>query len=160
MNNEMFAKFNEMFGNLAQEIKEVGNAPTERKEVPFGNYEVRITKLELGTNQFEGEYYGMPEAHVWFKIIGDGEFGGQMLFMNRRLVSLTKPSANAFIIHNFNKFLESLETEVEVKFEDWEQYAEMIAYMFCEIDGKAEYQLAYLEDAKGYKSYEIVKRFQ
>lgn len=159
MGENIFSKFNEMFGDLAKDVAEASTSTVERKEVPYGDYEVKVTKLELGECTFEGEYYGMPEAHVWFKVIGDGEYAGQMLFMNKRLVSLKNPSANGFIIRKFNDFLESLETGVDVVFENWEQYADMIKTMFNEIDGRAEYQLAYF-DNKGFKDYQIVKRFQ
>jgi hypothetical protein len=157
--SDMFARFNEMFGDIAKEVEEASSGSVERKEVPFGDYEVKITKLEIAANSFEGEYNGMPELNVWFRIIGDGEYSGQMLFMTKRLVSLKKPSATPFMISKVSDFLNSLESGVPVVFENLEQYANMVATIFNEIDGRAEYQLAYFEN-KGYKDYQIVKRFQ
>lgn len=161
MNNELYEKFNEMFDveGLQKDIEEAASGNVERKEVPFGDYEVKITKLELGECTFEGEYKGMPEAHVWFKILGDGEYSGQMLFMNKRLVSLKNPKSTGFLIHKFNEFLESLESGVSVFFENWEQYGQTIDSIFNAIDGRAEYQLAFFEN-NGWKDYQIVKRFQ
>lgn len=161
MNNELYEKFNEMFDveGLQKDIEEAASGNVERKEVPFGDYEVKITKLELGECTFEGEYKGMPEAHVWFKILGDGEYSGQMLFMNKRLVSLKNPKSTGFLIHKFNEFLESLESGVNVFFENWEQYGQTIDSIFNAIDGRAEYQLAFFEN-NGWKDYQIVKRFQ
>lgn len=161
MNNELYEKFNEMFDveGLQKDIEEAASGNVERKEVPFGDYEVKITKLELGECTFEGEYKGMPEAHVWFKILGDGEYSGQMLFMNKRLVSLKNPKSTGFLIHKFNEFLESLESGVNVFFENWEQYGQTIDSIFNSIDGRAEYQLAFFEN-NGWKDYQIVKRFQ
>lgn len=160
MAENLFAKFNEMFDTaaIAKDVKESSAGNVERKEVPYGDYEVRITKLELGECTFDGEYKGMPEAHVWFRIIGDGEYAGQMLFMNKRLVSVKNPSANGFILHRFNEFLESLEADTPVVFENFEQYGHLIETIFNEIDGRAEYQLAFF-DNRGYKDYAIVKRF-
>ena len=161
MNEAVFEKFNEMFdvSGLQQDIADAASGTVEKKDVPYGDYEVRIAKLELGECTFEGEYHGMPEAKVWFKIIGNGEYAGQMLFMNKRLVSLKNPSASGFIMHKFNEFLNSLETGISVSFENWTQYGHLIEQIFNAIDGRAEYQLAYFEN-KGYKDYAIVKRFQ
>lgn len=161
MGENIFAKFNAMFDTeeLKKDIANANAGTVERKEVPYGDYEVRITKLELGECTFDGDYKGMPEAHVWFKVISEGEYAGQMLFMNKRLISVKNPSANGFIMRKFNDFLESLESSVNVTFENWEQYGDMIKTIFNEIDGRAEYQLSYFEN-KGYKDYAIVKRFQ
>lgn len=159
MGENMFARFQEMFGDVAKDVAEAASSNVERKEVPYGDYEVKITKLELGECTFDGEYKGMPEAHIWFRIIGTGEYAGQMLFMNKRLVSLKNPSANGFIIHRFNEFLDSLESGIPVVMENWEQYANLIKSIFNEIDGRGEYQLSYF-DNKGFKDYQIVKRFQ
>ena len=162
MNTEMFAKFNEMFDieGLQADIAEAASGNVERKEVPYGDYEVKITKLELGENTFEGgDYYGMPELHVLFRIIGNGEYAGQMLFMNKRLVSVKNPKSTGFLIHKVNEFLESLGSIQNITFENFDQYGSLIESIFKEIDGRAEYQLAYYEN-KGFKDYAIVKRFQ
>lgn len=159
MEGNMFARFNDMFGDIAKDVAEANVGKVERKVVPFSDYEIKITKLELGECTFEGDYFGMPEAHVWFKIIGTGEYAGQMLFMNKKLVSTKNPSMNGFIIRKFMEFLESLETGIPVVFENWEQFADLMKTMFNEIDGRAEYQLSYFEN-KGFKDYAIVKRFQ
>lgn len=158
----MFAKFNDMFDveGLQKDIEEASVGTVERKEVPFGDYEVKVTKLELGENTYEGgDYYGMPEVHIWFRIINNEEYAGQMLFVNKRLISLKNPKANGFLMKNVNELLESLESGVPVTFENFEQYGALIQEIFEAIDGKAEYQLAYFEN-KGFKDYAIVKRFQ
>ena len=166
MSDNVFAKFNEMFNasEIAASVKEASenSGDFERKEVPFDNYEVRVTKLEIGEHTFDDEYKGMPEAHVWFRIINHPEYTGQTLFMNKRLISLNNPKANGFIIHNFNAFLETLESGITPVFEDFEQYAELVNQIFRAIDGRAEYQLNYYEaNNKGrtFKDYQIVKRF-
>lgn len=160
MGENIFDKFNEMFGDVAKEVAEAGSGTVERKEVPFGDYEVKITKLEIVANDYEkGDYYGMPELSIWFKIIGNGEYAGQMLFRTMRLASLKKPSSTAFMIHKINEFLTSLESGIPVVYENPTQYKALVDSIFAAIDGRAEYQLAYFED-KGYKGYEIVKRFQ
>ena len=63
------------------------------------------------------------------------------------------------MIHKVNEFLTSLESGIPVVFENPDQYKALVDSIFREIDGRAEYQLAYFEN-KGYKDYQIVKRFQ
>lgn len=166
MGENVFEKFNEMFNvsEIANAVKEAAenSGDFEKKEVPFDDYECRITKLEIGEHTFDDDFKGMPEAHVWFKIINHPEYSGQTLFMNKRLVSLTNPKANGFIIHNFNTFLESLESGITPVFENFEQYKNLVDQIFNEIDGRAEYQLHYYEaNNKGrtFKDYVIIKRF-
>ena len=160
MGENMFAKFAEMFGDVAKDVAEASIGNVEKKEGPFGDYEVKITKLEIVANDYEdGDYYGLPELSVWFKVIGEGEYAGQLLFRTMRLASVKKPSSTGFMIHKVNEFLTSLESGIPVVYENPEQYAALVDSIFREIDGRAEYQLAYFEN-KGYKDYQIVKRFQ
>ena len=72
--------------------------------------------------------------------------------MNQMLTS-------AFGFHKMNEFLTSLETGIPVVFENFMQYADLFSQIFDAIDGKAEYQLSYGENAKGYSTYTIVQRF-
>lgn len=132
-----------------------------KKDVPYGNYEVKVSKLELQKHPFDDNYKDMPELVCWFKIIGDefnGEYKNQTLFVTKRLLSLNNPKSG-FLIHKANELLDSLESGIPVVFEDFNQYEENVKAIFNAIDGVAEYQLAYTEDAKGYKSYEIVQKF-
>lgn len=159
MVNDVFAKFNEEFGDVANAVAEAASGNVERKEVPYGDYEVKITKLEIVANDYEaGDYYGFPELSVWFKIIGDGEYAGQRLFRNMRLASIKKPSSTGFMIHKVCEFLESLESGIPVVYENPTQFVALVDEIFNAIDGRAEYQLAYYEN-KGFKDYTIVKRF-
>lgn len=159
MMNDVFAKFNEMFGDVANDVAEASSGTVERKEVPFGDYEVKITKLEIVANDYEaGDYYGLPELSVWFKIIGDGEYAGQRLFRNMRLASIKKPSSTGFMIHKVCEFLNSLESGIPVVYENPSQFVALVDEIFKAIDGRGEYQLAYYEN-KGFKDYTIVKRF-
>ena len=159
MGENIFAKFNEMFGDVAKDVAEASVGKVEKKVVPYDDYEVKVTKLEIVANDYaDGDYYGLPELNVWFRIIGDGEYAGQMLFRNMRLASVKNPKATGFMIHKVNEFLVSLESGIPVVYENLEQYAALVNNIFREIDGRAEYQLTYFEN-KGYKDYQIVKRF-
>ena len=90
-------------------------------------------------------------AKVWFEIVA-GEYKGQKIFMNQMLTS-------GFGIYMMKEFLDSLETGIPVEFEDFVQFNDLFAQIFDAVDGKAEYQLDYGENNKGYSTYKIVERF-
>ena len=154
MGNEMFAKFNDMFGgeaglrDLQKDIAEQNTKTGDFVEVPHGDYEVKVVKIELGQSKKE-----MPMAKVWFEVLA-GEYKGQKIFMNQMLTS-------AFGFHKMNEFLNSLETGVTIMFENFQQYADLFTQVFNEVDGKAEYQLAYTVNPKNdkFSDYTIVQRF-
>ena len=157
MGENIFAKFNEMFGgeaglkDLQNDIANAASSNTEFVEVPKGDYEVKIIKLELGETGENAKNPGMPKVSVWFEILA-GEYKGQKIFMNQMLTS-------AFGFHKMNEFLTSLETGISVVFENFEQYNDLLNLVFNEVDGKAEYQLSYGENNKGFSTYTIVQRF-
>ena len=153
MGAEIFERFNSMFDieGLKQDIESADTSGGDFKEVPKGDYEVKVVKIELGQTGEKSKTPGMPMAKVWFEVIA-GEYKGQKIFMNQMLTS-------AFGFHKMNEFLASLETGVHVVFENFGQYADLFAQIFDAVDGKAEYQLSYGENAKGYSTYTIVQRF-
>ena len=153
MGENIFEKFNSMFDidGLKADIASAANASGDFKEVPKGDYEVKIVKIELGETGEKSKTPGMPMAKVWFEILA-GEYKGQKIFMNQMLTS-------AFGFHKMNEFLESLRTCIPVSFENFAQYADLFAQIFDAVDGKAEYQLNYGENAKGYSTYTIVQKF-
>lgn len=154
MGENIFEKFNDMFGveglaGLKQDVDAAATSNTgDFVEVPHGDYEVKVVKIELGQSKKE-----LPMAKVWFDIL-TGEFKGQKIFMNQMLT-------NGFGIHKMNEFLDSLETGIPVMFENFAQYADLFAQIFAEVDGKAEYQLAYTANKKNsnFSEYHIIQRF-
>lgn len=117
------------------------------KEVPLGTYEVAITKLELGESKKDD-----PMVKVWFKIVSEGEFKNSLIFMNQVITQ-------GFQIHIVNEFLRSLETDVDITFESYSQYADMLMDVFEEIEGNYEYGLKYGEN-KGFNTFEITDIFE
>lgn len=153
MNENIFDKFNSMIdvAGLKEDVAKAAESSGDFVEVPKGDYEVKVTKIELGETGANSKNPGMPMAKVWFDIMA-GEYKGQKIFMNQMLTS-------GFGIHKMNEFLISLETGVTVVFKDFNQYADLFKQIFAEVDGKAEYQLTYGENNKGYSTYTIVQRF-
>jgi len=153
MGENIFAKFNEMIDveGLKKDVETAASNTGEFVEVPQGDYEVKVTKIELGQTGERSKTPGMPMAKVWFDILA-GEYKGQKIFMNQMLTS-------GFGIHKMNELLNSLETGIPVGFENFEQYDGLFKQIFAEVDGKAEYQLHYGQNNKGYSTYDIVQRF-
>ena len=125
---------------------DVANADSgEYKEVPKGEYEVAVEKMELKASR-----KGDPMVTIWFKIVS-GEFERSMLFMNQ---VLTMPFHYAIV----NAMLSSLAPGVEIKFETFTQYGELIEDIFELIHEQNEYALTYSEK-KGFPTFEILDVF-
>ena len=151
MGENIFEKFNSMMDieGLKQDVANAAsNSGGDFVDVPHGDYEVKVVKIELGESKKE-----LPMAKVWFEVLA-GEYKGQKIFMNQMLTS-------GFGVHKMNEFLDTLETGIPALFENFQQYADLFAQIFAEVDGKAEYQLAYTANPKNEKfsNYTIVQRY-
>jgi hypothetical protein len=154
MGENIFEKFNSMIdvAGLKHDVEAAASSNSgDFVEVPKGDYEVKVVKIELGETGERSKTPGMPMAKVWFDILA-GEYKGQKIFMNQMLTS-------GFGIHKMNEFLMSLETGIPVVFENFVQYGDLFKQIFTEVDGRSEYQLAYGENNKGYSTYEIIQKF-
>ena len=153
MGENIYEKFNNMFdvNGLKQDIQSAASNSGDFVEVPKGDYEVKVVKIDLGETGEKSKNPGMPMAKVWFEVLA-GDYKGQKIFMNQMLTS-------AFGFHKMNEFLNSLETGIPVMFENFVQYADLFKQIFVAVDGKAEYQLSYGENNKGYATYTIVQKF-
>lgn len=153
MSENIFEKFNQMIDieGLKKDVETAASNTGDFVEVPKGDYEVKVVKIELGETGERSKTPGMPMAKVWFEVLA-GEYKGQKIFMNQMLTS-------GFGIHRMNEFLNSLETGIPVQFENFAQYSELLNMIFDAVDGKAEFQLAFGENNKGFSTYNIVQRF-
>ena len=147
MTTNVWEKFDEMIDTkaLKEEVEkaaEQGDFP----EVPHGTYEVKIEKLELVESKS-----GKPMMTCWMKIL-DGEYKGQRLFYNQVLHV-------GFGIHKANEFLRSLDSGLDIEFENFKQYNDLLLDVHEAIDGKLEYAVKYGEDRKGFNTFEIVEVF-
>jgi hypothetical protein len=132
---------------LKEDAKQAAENNQEFREVPNGKYEVKIQKLELAESKA-----GKPMLSCWMKIL-DGDYKGSLIFYNQVLNV-------GFGIHNANEFLRSLDSGIEVSFESFKQYAQLLMDIHEVIDGKSEFELEYGENNKGYKTYKIVTVFE
>lgn len=143
-----FSKFDKQVDieGLKKDIKDAEQNTGDFKEVPLGSYEVKITKLELAESK-----KGDPMVKVWFKIVS-GEYKGSTLFLNQVIT-------HGFQIHIVDNLLRSLESGLEIDFDSYSQYAELLMDVFEAIDGNFEYGLKYGEN-KGFKTFEIYEVFE
>lgn len=114
------------------------------REVPKGEYEVSITKLELTASK-----KGDPMVTIWFRIVS-GDYENSLIFMNQVITQ-------GFQIHIVNELLREM-CEKDVKFESYSQYGELLMDIHEEIEGNYEFALEYGE-RKGFNTFKINERF-
>ena len=131
-------------------LKAKENGFGEFKEVPVGEYEVKIEKMELRQSK-----NGDPMTTIWFKIL-EGELKNSIIFYNQ---VITK----GFQIHLNNEFLRSLDSGIDVpsKFTGYGDYEDLLVRIFNSIqEQELEYALAYGKNDKGFNTYEITDIFE
>lgn len=132
--------------NLEKDVQEASTKEFgDFEDVPFGKYEVKITKLEL-TKSKKGD----PMLSVWFEII-NGNNKGRLIFMNQLVVQ-------GFQIHTANEFLRSLQTDETIEFKGYSAYNILILNIYEKII-ESEFALEYGENKKGYKTFKILEKF-
>lgn len=135
---------------LNKDLQENKDNYGEYKEVPLGEYEVKVDEMKLTTSK-----KGDPMLSIWFKIL-DGEYKNSLIFYNQ-ILNL------GFQIHIANEMLRSFDTGIEVssEFKGYAALNELILDISEEIDSQGlEYALKYDENKKGYKTFEITDVFE
>ena len=149
--NNIFEKWNSQTDlvGLRNDVEEAkkGNDNREYEKVPYGQYEVKVDKMELKASK-----KGDPMVSIWFTIL-EGKYKKSKLFMNQVITQ-------GFQINIMNNFLRSMETGVKVEFVDYAQYADMLLDVAEACDtNKLEFAIKY-EDNKGYDKFTIFDVFE
>lgn len=132
---------------LKKDIAEAKDNNREYEKVPYGEYEVKLDKLELKASK-----KGDPMVSAWFTIL-EGKYKNNKLFMNQVITQ-------GFQIHIANEFLRTMGTGVDVEFVNYTQYANLLLDVAEECDtNKLEFALKY-EDNKGYDKFTITEVFE
>lgn len=144
----LFAEFDKAVDvkALAEDVKNSADTPVY-KDVPEGEYEVKIEKLELVATKETHK----PMVSGWFRVLS-GDYKGQLIFMNQVI-------DEAFKIHLVKQFLISLDTELDIDFESYTQFGNLLMDVMEAVDGKLEYGLKYGKNRKGYATFEITEVF-
>ena len=144
-----FKKFQEQFP--ADEMKKQTEEAkkNEPQKIPDGEYRCKVEKMELKESK-----KGAPMCAIMFRILA-GNLKKQCIFYNRVLAGTKN---DGFMMKSNNDFLESLDSGVDVSFESWEQYNDMILDIAEAIDtDKLEYMVSVTTDDSGkYQTLEIV----
>lgn len=146
---DIFEKWNSNvdLAGLQQDIKDAQDNNREYDEVPHGEYDVKLDKLELKATK-----KGDPMVSAWFTIL-QGKYKKSKLFMNQVVTQ-------GFQIHIVNTFLKSMGTDLNIEFVDYKQYADLLLDVAEECDtNKLEFALKY-EDNKGYDKFTITEVFE
>ena len=112
-----FKKFNQEFpaDQMREQMKEAEE--NGGNKLPDGEYTVKLDKMELGESS---KHALMIKAQ--FRII-DGDYKKQCIFKNQ---VLTGTKNDGFMMVKAKEFLESLDSGIDVTFEDWEQFNDLI----------------------------------
>ena len=122
-----------------------GDFPT----IPAGKYEVALVSLEIKGTKKDNR----PMLAVSFKILS-GEYKNQRLFMNRVIYG-TKDDGR--MIKSTVGWLNTLDSGVDVAFQDYKQFADLVMDVAEAIDGKIEYAVEY--DDSQFNSIKITEVF-
>lgn len=142
--------------SLAADVKDVEeNGGGDFPEIPEGQYEVEVEKMELGQSK-----KGDPMLKIQFKIL-DGEFEKQRIFYNG-VMQPQNDDAFGFQVHRNNEMLRALWDceKDDVRFTGFKDYAELVMDIQEDVDGKFEYLLSKEKDKKGYDVLKIVEIFE
>lgn len=143
--NNIWEKFDQTVDleALSQDIENAKDNKREFEDVPEGNYEVKITKIELKESK-----KGDPMISIHMKIVA-GKYENQYLFMNLVI-------AKAYSIHLAKEFLKSLETEVVIDFQSYAQFYKLLDEVMDYIEERElEYQVKFTKNKNGFSVFEI-----
>lgn len=134
---------------LQDDVKAASENNTEFKEVPNGVYEVKIEKLELGKTK-----NGDPKTVAWCKILDDGPVKNQLMFVNQMMNT-------GYGIHFASELLRSFDTGIDVKFENFSQWNNLLMDIKEKIDSAGlEYSIEKGTNDKGYDQYTVKEVFE
>lgn len=148
----IFDKWNKEIGGdkLAKDVKEIEkNGGGEYPDIPHGEYEVSIAKMELKESK-----KGDPMFAAQFKIL-EGEHKGSFIFMNQ----VTLQSFQIGIVNEFLRSLDSgLEIEMDGNFDHWNNLIMDVAEAIEK--QKLCYLLDYGKNSKGYNTFKIKEVYE
>ena len=151
---DIFEKWNEStdLKGLQDDIKDAQENKREYEEIPHGEYEVKVDKMELKATKTDQQ----PMVSIQFRII-NGKYKNSCLFFNKKIRGTKN---DGLMIHQSNEFLRSMKTDLAIEFVDYKQYAELLLDVAESCDtNKLEFAIKY-EDNKGYDKFTITEVFE
>lgn len=147
--NNIWDKFDKAVDTaaLADDVKDAQENGQSFKDVPHGDYEVSVDKMELTESKNHD-----PMVTIWFKVL-TGEYKGSRIFMNQVITQ-------GFQIHIVNEILRAMDTDLNIEFVTYKQYGNLLMDVMEAIDGNLEFALSYKEGKNGFSKYEITEVFE
>lgn len=126
---------------LKNDVKEAEkNQPSgDYPEVPKGKYEVKFENIEMRATKKDGR----PMLSVQARIL-EGDFKKKCVFMNRVLFG-TKNDGN--MIASAKGWLKKLGTNIDIEFENYSQFAELVMDVAEAVEDNFEYLIEYDPEA-------------
>lgn len=136
-----------------QEVEENGGG--DFKEVPDGQYEVAVEKMELKESK-----KGDPMLSIWFKIV-EGDYEDQLIFYNG-VMQPQNDRAFGLQTHRNNEMLRALWDceKDDVKFTGFADYADLVLDIHEEIDEQFEYLISKETNSDGFSELEILEVYE
>lgn len=134
--------------DVAEAEKNGGNG--DYPKIPKGKYEVKFENIEMKATKKDGR----PMLSVQARIL-EGEFKKKCVFMNRVLFG-TKNDGN--MIASAKGWLKKLGTNIDIEFENYSQFAELIMDVAEAVEDNFEYLIEY--DPEGFNQITIKDVFE
>lgn len=147
-NNNIFAKWDSQFNTSELKNDYASKGKTEYVDVPDGDYEVKLVKGELKPSK-----KGDPMVSFQFKVL-TGEYKGQYIFYNQVVTQ-------GFQLSLADDFMRSMETGLNVEFDTYPTYANLILDVVEEVESQGlEFALLKTTNEKGYTELAITEVFE
>lgn len=118
--------------------KDVEEAKNNSGDIPKGTYIVGIDKMEIRATKD-----GRPMFFIQCRV-KEGEYKNKCVFMNRVIYG-TKNDGS--MIQSVITLLDKLETETIPEFNEYQDFVDVVADIYEEIQGKVECEIDYDKDA-------------
>ena len=158
-----FAEFNKAI-NMAQVTKDMAEAKeNEYKEVPKGRYAVKFEKMEIGVTGEKAKTPNAPmfklQARILYGFDKEGDdikcgYEKQCIFMNKVIyvANETEKWNTGKAIQVVISFLEGIESETPIIFEDYDQFSDLVLDLAEECESLT-FEVEY--DPEGFNSISI-----
>lgn len=135
-----FSKFDKEIDmdELKKDVEAAAENNQQFEETPKGTYVAKVENLEIGETKD-----GRPMLKAMFRIT-EGDYTKRCLFLNRVLYG-TKNDAN--MIASAIGFLNSLDSGIEIDFNGYADFSDLVLDVFEEIENTLEYEVDYDPDA-------------
>ena len=135
-----FSKFDEQINaeELTRDIAAAAENNQQFEDTPDGTYIAKVEKLEVGATKD-----GRPMLKAMFRIT-EGDMEKRCVFVNRVLFGTKNDAA---MIASAIGFLNSLDSGIDIVFESYSQFADLVLDVFEEINSTLEYEIKYEKDA-------------